>query len=240
MNELKITEYKDIRVLTTQQVAEQYGTVAKIIQKNFERNKERYKEGKHYISLSGEELKEFKAKRQNDGNLKFAPIIYLWTEKGCLLHAKSLGTDKAWEAYEYLIDFYFNKRKPLSALEQLQLTQQAVLEVKDQIDSVNKDLQDFKQDMPVLDCDIDKLTYAKNRKIVPILGGKESEAYRDKSLRGRVYSDIGNEIRRQFGVPNHKCLKRNQLEQAIEVVENYELPIVLKEEIEGLNSQMTF
>lgn len=31
---------------------------------------------------------------------------YLWTEKGALLHAKSLNTDKAWEAYEYLVDFY--------------------------------------------------------------------------------------------------------------------------------------
>lgn len=39
--------------------------------------------------------------------------IYLWTEKGALLHAKSLNTDKAWEVYDYLVDFYFRaKEKP--------------------------------------------------------------------------------------------------------------------------------
>lgn len=41
------------------------------------------------------------------GNLKYARILYLWTEKGVLLHAKSLNTDKAWEVYDYLVDYYF-------------------------------------------------------------------------------------------------------------------------------------
>ena len=48
MGVLKITEYKDIRVLTTQQIAEAYGTGTEVITKNFNRNKERYLEGKHF------------------------------------------------------------------------------------------------------------------------------------------------------------------------------------------------
>ena len=40
--------------------------------------------------------------------------LYLWTEKGALLHAKSLNTDKAWEVYDYLVDFYFRvKEQPV-------------------------------------------------------------------------------------------------------------------------------
>ena len=66
MNNLTVTEYKNIRVLTTQQIAETYGTDTKIISKNFSRNKERYIEGKHFICLEGEELKEFKTKRHFD------------------------------------------------------------------------------------------------------------------------------------------------------------------------------
>ena len=38
MNELKVTEYKDIRVLTTQQIAEAYGTNSDVISKNFANN----------------------------------------------------------------------------------------------------------------------------------------------------------------------------------------------------------
>ncbi len=53
VEDLKITEYKDIRVLTTQQIAEAYKTDSKVISNNFNRNKERYTEGKHYICLEG-------------------------------------------------------------------------------------------------------------------------------------------------------------------------------------------
>lgn len=92
-----ITEVRGFRVLTTRQIAEEYGTTVKIINRNFERNKSRYTVGKHYIALSGKELQELKGLRQIDANLKYAPVINFWTEKGALLHAKSLNTDKAWE-----------------------------------------------------------------------------------------------------------------------------------------------
>lgn len=110
MNVLEKTEYKGIIVLTTQQIAEAYGTETKIISKNFERNKERYIEGKHFVCLTGEELKMFKANRQNDDTLKYTSILYLWTKKGAFLHAKSLNTDTAWEVYDRLVDDYFDKK----------------------------------------------------------------------------------------------------------------------------------
>ena len=51
MHDLVVTEYKDIRVLTTQQLAEAYGTDGKVVSNNFNRNRERYIEGKHFICL---------------------------------------------------------------------------------------------------------------------------------------------------------------------------------------------
>lgn len=41
MNELTVTEYKNVRVLTTQQIAEAYEADVKVISNNFNRNKER-------------------------------------------------------------------------------------------------------------------------------------------------------------------------------------------------------
>ena len=49
MNDLKVTEYNNNRVLTTQQIAEAYGTDNKTISYNFNHNKDRYVEGKHFI-----------------------------------------------------------------------------------------------------------------------------------------------------------------------------------------------
>ena len=104
-------ELKGIRVLTTKQLAECYDSDSETLKNNFAYNRKRFVEGKHYISLEGAELKEFKARYEIHTNLKYARILYLWTEKGALLHAKSLNTDKAWEVYDYLVDFYFRAKE---------------------------------------------------------------------------------------------------------------------------------
>lgn len=118
MRELKITEYNGTRVLTTQRLAECYGTATDTITKNFNRNRDKYVEGKHFICLKGEELKEFKANGQID-LLPNVHMLYLWTEKGTFLHAKSLNTDIAWEVYDRLIETYFTVKKELIDKKQL-------------------------------------------------------------------------------------------------------------------------
>ena len=122
MSQLLVVEYQGARVLTTAQLADSYEADTKLISKNFERNESRYKEGKHYFLLSGEELRDFKASRQNDDTLKFVSILYLWTEKGAWLHAKSLNTDRAWEAYEMLVDEYYRVTQE-QALQQFNIPQ---------------------------------------------------------------------------------------------------------------------
>ena len=106
MSNLQPIENNNQRVLTTAQIAEQYETDSKVISNNFNRNKTRYIEGKHYYCLTGEVKRDFLNRHQIDDGLR-ATVFYLWTEKGALLHAKSLNTDKAWQSYEMLVDTYF-------------------------------------------------------------------------------------------------------------------------------------
>lgn len=106
--ELQIVEYEGIRVVTTKQIAEMYGTDSKTVSHNFNRNKERYTEGKHYFLLVGDKLRSF---RQNGEYSIKAPKLYLWMERGALLLAKSINTDIAWKAYERLVDFYFEVKE---------------------------------------------------------------------------------------------------------------------------------
>lgn len=241
MNNLTVTEYKNIRVLTTQQIAEAYGTDTKIISKNFSRNKERYIEGKHFICLEGEELKEFKTKRHFDDSSRINKL-YLWTEKGAFLHAKSLNTDKAWEVYDRLVDEYFEKPKlPLWTMDdKIQILAQGNIELKEKIEAVNDDLQEFKKDMPLLALECQKITKAKNQKVVPLLGGKNTPAYKDNSLRQLVYSDIDAQLRREFGVSTYKAIKRNQCDLAVKIINEYELPMYLKDQIDTENAQESF
>lgn len=104
-------EVKGMKVLTTRQIAEAYGVSKDKIIYNFNYNKDRYVLGKHYIEVLGEELRRLKRTYEIQSSFKYAKTLYLWTEKGALLHAKSLNTDKAWEVYDYLVDFYFRAKE---------------------------------------------------------------------------------------------------------------------------------
>lgn len=119
MNQIQPIEINGQRLLNTAQLAESFGTDAKVINRNFQRNAERYVQGKHYHALSGEELKAFKGSRQIDDSLKFTSVLYLWSEKGAWLHAKSLNTDQAWEAYEMLVDEYYRIKESTVNVHQL-------------------------------------------------------------------------------------------------------------------------
>lgn len=104
-------EVKGMKVLTTRQIAEAYGVSKDKIIYNFNYNKDRYVLGKHYIEVFGEELRRLKRTCEIQSSFKYAKTLYLWTEKGALLHAKSLNTDKAWQVYDYLVDFYFRAKE---------------------------------------------------------------------------------------------------------------------------------
>lgn len=124
MNEIKVIDrglsvgiyVNGVPMVTTDQLAEAYGATPKMLRNNFNNNKDRYTEGKHFICLTGEELRSFKGKTSNLGFATNLNKLYLWTKRGALLHAKSLNTDKAWEVYERLVDFYFEAEEQAAAV----------------------------------------------------------------------------------------------------------------------------
>lgn len=117
-------EYHGQRVLITALLAEKYGTDPKIISQNYLRHQDHYKKDVHFFRLEGEEKRAFLDHLQFEDGSRNASVLYLWTEKGCFLHAKSLNTDRAWQVYESLVDHYFRAKallNPSSPLELLQL-----------------------------------------------------------------------------------------------------------------------
>ena len=111
MHNLKRLEVHGIKVLTTRQLAEAYEPERKVINNNDLRNKDKFILGKHYIAVEGDEMRHLRTSPQFEGELKKVSKAYFWTEKGALLHAKSLNTDKAWQVYDYLVDFYFRAKE---------------------------------------------------------------------------------------------------------------------------------
>lgn len=129
--------------------------------------------------------------------------------------------------------------RPLTLDEQLQIVARGTLEVKEEIKRLDSEFQDFKNDMPLLAIEIDKITEAVKKKGVAVLGGKNSNAYKNSSLRTKLYQDLHRDVRRQFGVSTYKAIKRNQCEQVLAMVDSYKPPIFLDALISNENSQMS-
>ncbi|MBQ1388582.1 MAG: ORF6N domain-containing protein [Clostridia bacterium] len=146
MTDLKVIEQQGVRVLTTAQLAESYGTDTTTIKQNFNNNKRRYEEGKHYVLLKGADLQAFKNEVENfDLVKKNASALYLWTERGALLHAKSLNTDKAWEVYGELVETYFRAKKAENALQNLSPQLQAMINLEVRQNELESRVNDLEQ-----------------------------------------------------------------------------------------------
>jgi hypothetical protein len=212
---LRVIEQNGQRVLTTQQLAEAYGTDMERIQVNFNRNKERYKEGKHFILLQGNELKQFKATYQIDNQLKFATKLYLWTEKGAWLHAKSLNTDEAWEAYERLVDEYYSIKENALNIQMLSPQLQALISIElrqkqleQELAAVRKEAGEAKQQIAATSNEVTDL----KRGLVDInmpLRKQFNDAVRALSKKEQIgFDEAYNRVYELLGAQHHVDIKR--------------------------------
>lgn len=100
-------------------------------------------------------------------------------------------------------------------------------------------------DIPLYGSEADELSNHVKRKGVAVLGGKQSEAYQDTEIRSKVYRDIYDQIKREFGIyddsgrpKSYKALKRKYIADAHDLIDCYEAPTYLVELIEAANAQM--
>lgn len=232
-------------VITTAQLAEVYGTTADNINNNFSQNSNRFEAGKHYILLTGEELRQFKNLPVINGVVsKNTSRLYLWTRRGASRHCKILGTDKAWEQFDYLEDNYFERKTqpklPQTPMELLELHYEAIKQVDSKVNTLEERFNDFEQSLPLLPEDADDVSKEVKKRVVEVLGGKDSNAYHDKSLSQKVFMDAYRNLKSNFDVSSYKAIKRNRRDMAVQIAREYKPPLYLAEQIQAENAQMRF
>ncbi|WP_394557337.1 Rha family transcriptional regulator [Priestia aryabhattai] len=72
------------------------------------------------------------------------------------------------------------------------------------------------------------------------LGGKESAAYRDKSIRQKAFSAIWKDVKEYFNVDSYKNIRATELDKAIEFIRGWSMSGRLCREVELINSQLQF
>ena len=131
-------------------------------------------------------------------------------------------------------------KKPLTTLEQLKLHYLALDEQNRELKQVKADVTDLKNNMPLFNIECKDLQQAVRAKGCEVLGGYGSKAYKSNSIRQKVYIDIQHQLKREFGVSRYEAIKRQYLATAHLIVENYEPPTCLVNEIYNANMQIPF
>ncbi|MEH7236786.1 ORF6N domain-containing protein [Bacillus sp. JJ1562] len=227
MNQLKPIQSSGQRVLTTAQLAEAYGTESIKIQQNFNNNKERYQQGKHFILLQGEELKSFKNNFENIEVAQNVNRLYLWTEKGAWLHAKSLNTDQAWDSYEVLVDDYYTIKEnvvPLSKDQALVTVLRTTADLVEDTQALREEQHEIRKLVTQIDNKVEEqitLDHGEQRRLQKGVAAKVYELCDDPAERPRLFKELYREIKDRFGVASYKDVKRRELQSALRYIENW-------------------
>ena len=132
---------------------------------------------------------------------------------------------------------YGQQRFSMTIPEQIQLLAQGNVEVNKRIDTIEERFNQFEKNLPLLPNEADEVSNAVKKRVLEVLGGKESPAYKNRGICQRTFMDAYRELKRNFNVGRYKDIKREQKAQALEVAGRYEPPLFLKEQIQEANSQ---
>lgn len=135
---------------------------------------------------------------------------------------------------------YGTPKLPQTPMELLELHYEAIKQVDNKVNTLEERFNEFEQTLPLLPEDADDVSKEVKKRVVEILGGKDSNAYHDKSLSQTVFKDAYKDLKRNFDVNSYKAIKRQRKGAAIELARAYQAPLYLQERIRYTNAQMSF
>lgn len=131
-------------------------------------------------------------------------------------------------------------------MQNLSTEMKAILMHDEKIVRIESRMDKLEFDIPLYANEADEISNHVKRKGVTVLGGKKSEAYKDRNIRSKVYRDIYDQVKREFGIysddgkpKSYKALKRKYIYEAHECIDMYEVPTYLKEIIDNANAQIS-
>lgn len=116
-----------------------------------------------------------------------------------------------------------------------------------------QELKKLKEGQSVLSADVDylkneqpvnlsiclALEKLRKQKVVSLLGGKNSQAYRDRHFAQSVFSQAAKDFKDYFRIPRYDLLKRKDEERAFDYWNSWEPSANTKLEIKARNGQMS-
>lgn len=146
---------------------------------------------------------------------------------------------KAARQYFIAVEKEFRKQYelPQTPEEKLDLTMQVASRLDKRVKKLENSVDEIQNKSEIDSDQRYKLWIARNKKAVKTLGGKDSNAYKNKILSRRVFRVLEREFKEAFVISRYEDLRKENFDKAIDFIGNWYPPCVLSREIEAINSQ---
>ena len=131
-------------------------------------------------------------------------------------------------------------------MQNLSTEMKAILMHDEKIVKIENRMDKLEYDIPLYGPEADEICAHVKRRAVYLLGGKKSEAYKDRAIRDKLFKAIYNQMKIDFDIydmdgrpKSYKNMKRKYLSMAHEMIDAYEPPYYLQELIDNANAQET-
>lgn len=235
------------KAMLVKEIAEIHGRELREINERINSNRKRFKDTIDIIDLLGidltdTEIKEFgftqqainsyrglKAKGQTTG-------IYLLSERGYSKLLKILEDDFAWEQYEKLVDGYFNMRGQAFNKSKLSKELQAILMLDEKTVEMDNRISNLEERMTIETGAQKTLCDLVNKKVIAILGGKNSPAYSELSK--KAFRQCWKNFKDILQVASYKDTPVKDFDLAKQVIIDWKPNRELELMIRGCNAQI--
>lgn len=231
--DLSVKEFNEQRVVTFKDIDMLHERVEGTAGRNFRENKIHFVENEDFFFIKPAYVGNNEIRRSEINNKG----TYLITESGYLMLVKSLQDDLAWKVQRELVNNYF-RVKSGQALNTSKLSKElkAILMLDEKAVEMDNRITNLEERMTIETGSQKVLCDLVNKKVMAVLGGKDTPAYRE--LGKKVFRQCWNDYKKKLDVASYKDTPIKDFDLAKQVIIDWKPNRELELMIMGCNAQI--
>ncbi|MDB2091417.1 ORF6C domain-containing protein [Clostridium paraputrificum] len=231
--DLSVKEFNEQRVVTFKDIDMLHERVEGTAGRNFRENKIHFVENEDFFFIKPADVGNNEIRRSEINNKG----TYLITESGYLMLVKSLQDDLAWKVQRELVNNYF-RVKSGQALNTSKLSKElkAILMLDEKAVEMDNRITNLEERMTIETGSQKVLCDLVNKKVMAVLGGKDTPAYRE--LGKKVFRQCWNDYKKKLDVASYKDTPIKDFDLAKQVIIDWKPNRELELMIMGCNAQI--
>ena len=230
---LSVKEFNEQRVVTFKDIDMLHERVEGTAKRNFNEHKKHLIKDVDYFEVKQSDFQKYEIRTLEIPNRGLTLI----TESGYLMLVKSLQDDLAWKVQRELVNNYF-RVKSGQALNTSKLSKElkAILMLDEKTVEMDNRITNLEERMTIETGSQKVLCDLVNKKVMEVLGGKDTPAYRE--LGKKVFRQCWNDYKKKLDVASYKDTPIKDFDLAKKVIIDWKPNRELELMIMGCNAQI--